>query len=380
MRTFNGWSNIAAGCALALASLHATAQKTPRTFIVAGYVFTQNRPLAPDQVDARALTRINYAFAVIRDGRMVEGSPVDAGNLAVLTGLRTQNPSLQVLISVGGWLGSDAFSDVALTAESRAKFVASAVDFLRRYNLDGLDVDWEYPGMAGAGHVFRPEDKQNFTLLLRDLRARFDREEKSFPRKLLLTIAAGASGDYLAHTAMDEAQGYVDTVNLMSYDFAMPSAGARTDHNAPLYADPDAPGPLSVDASVRALVRAGVPSRKILLGVPFYGQLWGRVANQNHGLFQAGNPVPGVLASFDAIQQTMLGHGFARYWDQAAGVPYLYNPATQEFVSYDDAQSIGLKCAYVQAQRLGGVMFWQSLDDSSGKLVEAINGALSRRP
>jgi chitinase len=380
---------------LALAALGAAAQKSPREFAVVGYVFPRGSLLAPGQIDAHNLTRINYAFAAIEDGRLAAGSPLnapnpgapnpdaqnlDAQNLALLTSLRKQNPSLTVLVSVGGWLGSGAFSDVALSAQSRKVFVESAVDFLRRYDLDGLDVDWEYPGMPGSGHTFRPEDKRDFTLLLKDLRSRFDREEKATGRSLILTIAAAAFSDYLAHTEMKDVQRYADTVNLMTYDYAMPSVDAITSHNAPLFADPAAPSQLSADASIRAFELAGVPSRKILLGVPFFGRPWGQVADRNHGLFQPGKPAPGDFAPYSTIQQTMLGHGFTRYWDDTASVPYLYSADRQEFVSYEDAESLAVKCAYIKTHKLGGAMFWQYLDDPSGALVETMARALGPSP
>ena len=146
------------------------ASKPPQNFVVTGYVFARNRPLEPGQIDAQRLQRINYAFANIEGGRMVLGAPIDAQNFATLAALRREHPSLTVLVSVGGWLWSTHFSDVALTAESRRVFIESAMDFLKLYDLDGLDVDWEYPGMVGAGNPFRSEDKQNFTLLMKELR------------------------------------------------------------------------------------------------------------------------------------------------------------------------------------------------------------------
>jgi chitinase len=375
-----GLRRVAAGCVLAFATLSAAAAELPQELAVVGYVFPLNSLLKPGQIDAGQLTRINYAFADIQNGRLTVGTSVDAQNLALLTGLRAQNPSLTVLVSVGGWLGSGEFSGVALTVQSRAIFVSSVVDFLRRYGLDGLDVDWEYPGMPGAGHAFRPDDKHNFTLLLRDLRSRFDQEKKATGRRLFLTIAAGASDEYLSHTEMREVQRYLDTVNLMSYDYAMASISATTSNSAPLFTDPAASNQGSADASVRAFESAGVPSGKILLGVPFYGHIWGQVADRNHGLFQRGKPVPGDFATFTDIQQNMLGHGFMRYRDEAAAVPYLYSAEAKEFVSYDDAESLAAKCAYVKTHKLGGVMFWQYLDDPSGELMQTLNRVLLLSP
>jgi chitinase len=278
--------------------------------MVVGYVFTQDAALVPGQIDAQKLTRVNYAFANIKDGRMVTGFKLDAENFAFLTGLRKENPSFTVLVSVGGWLWSTNFSDISLTAQSRGLFIQSVMDFLRRYDLDGLDIDWEYPGMEGAGNRFRSEDRQNFTLLVKELRKQFDQETARSHRRLYLTIAAGASSDYLAHTEMAKVAKYVDTVNLMAYDYVEPGSDPLTGHHAPLFTNPADVRNYSGDASVREFEQAGVPAEKILLGLPFYGHVWGEVADHNHGLMQAGQAVPNAYAPYSAITANMLNHGF----------------------------------------------------------------------
>jgi len=361
---------------LAASALSARAVEPRQRPIVLAYVFPQAKVLQPGQIDGQSLTRINYAFANIADGRMVTGFVNDAANFAYLTGLRKTNPSLKVLVSVGGWEWSTNFSDVCFTESSRQRFIESVTIFLRLYELDGLDIDWEYPGMPGAGHPFRGEDKQNFTTLLKELRKRFDQESKTSGRTLYLTIAAGSSDEFIAHTEMDKVQKYVDTVNLMGYDFYEPDSDAITGNHAPLFADPADPKKASDDASVRAFIKAGVPAEKILLGVPFYGHVWGNVPGQNNGLFQPGKQIPNAYAPFSAIDSTMLNHGFLRFWDSMASVPYLYNPDKQIFVSYEDEQSLAAKGAYVLNHKLGGIMFWEYNGDPSGKLLGAINYSL----
>jgi chitinase len=364
-----------AGLLLVFAAPRAGAARRPAAPVVVGYVFAKDAVLAPGEIDAQSLTRINFAFANIANGRMVEGYPADAQNLATLTALRRQNPALTVLVSVGGWLWSTNFSDVALTPQSRQVFVQSVIEFLQRYDLDGLDIDWEYPGLAGSGHPFRSQDKQNFTLLLRDMRQRFDREAKMGHRRLYLTIAAGASEDFLAHTEMKKAQRYLDTVNLMAYDFSGAFSDATTSHHAPLYANPASPKKDSVDEEVRAFLEAGVPAAKLVLGVPFYGHAWGEVSAENHGLFQPGKPTAADFASYGTIT-TLPAQGFVRYWDAAASAPYIYSAEKKVFITYEDPQSLGAKCSYIKAHKLAGVMFWQYSGDPSGELLKTIREKL----
>ncbi len=341
-------------------------------------MFQQNNPIQPGQIAAQKLTRINYAFANLQGGRIVNGYTADDKNLAALVALKQENPSLTVLVSVGGWLWSGNFSDMALTKKSRSLFIDSVIEFIDRHNLDGLDIDWEYPGQIGAGNHFRPEDKQNYTLLLKELRKRFDQQEKKLHRQLYITIATGASYEFLAHTEMGKVQKYVDTVNLMAYDYYEPTDDAIAAHHAPLFTNPADPKKISADRSVREYEQVGVPAAKIVLGVPFYGHMWGQVQDTDHGLFQPGKPIPNAFARYSNISTTMLNNGYTRYWDSIASVPYLYNAEKKIFVSYEDPESIGLKSRYVLDHKLGGVMFWDYSGDPSGALLDAIDTGLKK--
>jgi chitinase len=371
--------SLLAALAICMTAMAAHPAAAPAKAVVA-YVFPQHTVLQPGQIDAQRLTRVNYAFANIANGRIVTGFEHDAENFACLDSLKKENPSFTVLISVGGWLWSTNFSDMALTAESRGVFIQSVMEFLTQYKLDGLDIDWEYPGMPGWGHPFRVEDKQNFTLLLKELRDRFTSETAKTHKRLYLTFAAGASAEFLANTEMAKAQEYVDTVNLMGYDYYEESSDAITGNHAPLFTDPADPKKVSAADSVAEFEKAGVPPGKIVLGVPFYGRQWGQVPNVNHGLFQAGKPVPHAYATYAAITQTMLNQGYVRYWDEKASVPYLYNPQQQIFVSYEDPQSIAAKCRFVLSKNLAGMMFWEYSNDPSGTLLRAINDGLHAQP
>lgn len=344
--------------------------------MIVAYVFPQDNLLREGEISAHAVTRINYAFANMRDGRVVNGFSHDDENLARLIALKRQNPSLTVLISIGGWLWSGGFSDAALSVNSRNTFVSSAVDFVSRHQLDGVDIDWEYPGLPGAESHFRAEDKQNYTLLLKELRLRLDGLEKQVHRPLYVTVAAGSSSEFLAHTGMDKAQLYLDTVNLMAYDYYEPGSDAITGHHAPLYTNPADPKKVSADRSIKEFEQAGVPASKLVLGVPFYAHVWGQVPGQNHGLFQQGRE---IASSHDAHKdgpEAMLRNGFKRYWDPVSASPYLYNADTQMFASYDDPESLKLKCKYVLTHGLGGIMFWDYESDTTGALLQSVKSGL----
>jgi len=366
----------ASSCSLAL-----SAQSRPASPpIIVAYVFPQDNLIPDGQIAAQKLTRINYAFANIKDGRVVNGFAHDDENLASLVALKRRNPSLTVLISVGGWLWSGPFTDVALTRQSRAVFITSAVEFITRHQLDGLDIDWEYPGLPGAENHFRPEDKQNYTLLIKELRLRLDKLEKQLHRPLYVTVAAGSSSEFLSHTEMDKAQKYLDTVNLMAYDYYEPDSDAITGHHAPLYANPADPKKASADKSVQEYEQAGVPAAKIVLGVPFYAHVWGQVPDLNHGLFQPGKQMPNSFSTYSGGPDAMLKNGFLRYWDPVSNAPYLYNAEKQVFASYDDPESLQLKSKYVLDHKLRGIMFWDYESDTTGALLNAVRDSLEKSP
>ena len=171
----------------------------------------------------------------------------------------------------------------------------------------------------------------------------------------------------------------VDSVNLMTYDYCEPSSSRLTGHHAPLYTNPEAPKQISADVSVRAFIGAGVPARKLVLGVPFYGHAWSDVGKKNNGLFQAGKPA-GIEADYRSIAGSLLPSGYVRYWDPQASAPYLYNPAKRIFITYEDPQSVALKSRYAVQHNLAGIMFWEYGNDPDGALLDAVDKELHVQP
>jgi len=348
----------------------------PAKPVIIAYVFPRNELIVPAEIAADKLTHINYAFADVKDGRVVEGFARDAENLKLLADLRRQHPHLQILISVGGWTWSNNFSDAALTAESRRRFTESAIEFVRRHDIDGVDIDWEYPGLRGNDNVHRPEDRENFTAMMTDLRQALDAEGRARNRRYLLTFAAGASPDFIANTEKDKVQAVVDFVNLMTYDFRTsdPIAG----HHANLYLHPADTKQRSVDSAVRAFIAAGVPPGKVVVGVPFYGRAWADIKGEGTGLYQPGSrPTEPIDTKYGPMSATLVDRGgFVRMWDSQAQAPYLWNKDTRTFISYEDPESLRLKSAYIRDKGLAGAMFWEYYADKTGVLLETLFTAL----
>jgi chitinase len=345
---------------------------TPTKPVIIAYVFPRNELIVPSEIAAEKLTHINYAFADVKDGRIVEGFSRDTENFKLLADLRRQHPHLRILISVGGWTWSNNFSDAALTPESRRRFTDSAIAFVRRHDIDGVDIDWEYPGLRGNNNVHRPEDRENFTAMMTELRQALDAEGRSRSRQYLLTFAAGAFPDFIVQTEIDKVQAVVDFVNLMTYDFRTsdPIAG----HHANLYVHPADAKKRSVDSAVREFIAAGVPSAKIVVGVPFYGRAWAGIEGEGTGPYQPGSrPSARIETNYGPLSATLVDRGgFVRMWDSEAQAPYLWNKDTRTFISYDDPESLRLKCAYVRDKGLAGTMFWEYSNDKTGVLLDTL--------
>jgi chitinase len=329
---------------------------------------------APAIIHPEKLTHLNFSFARIVDGRVVLENEAAAGRLKAIRALKSENPALKVIVSVGGWT-AEGFSDAALTAASRSTFARSAVELLRKFGLDGIDLDWEYPGQGVAGIKYRAADKQNFTLLLKTLRQQLDGESAARGRtggdRYLLTIAS-ADREYFEHTEMDKLHIYLDWINVMSYDF-FNSLTPTTGHHAGLYhSQMAAARDRDADAAVRQHLAAGIPAGKLVLGVAFYGRGFAGVTPLNNGLNQ---PYERYEAdhSYAELEAQFIGkQGFVRYWDERAQAPYLWNSASRTFISYDDPQSIEIKTRYAREKHLGGIMFWESSLDRDGELLDVI--------
>ncbi len=353
--------------ALICACVFAAQAATP--YRVVGYATEWN---AQQASTLEHIDTLIFAFAKVEGNEVV--LPGDAGErLARLVALKQDKPSLRVVIAVGGW-GAGGFSEAAATAAGREAFAQSAARLVKAHGADGIDVDWEYPGRTDAGIVASPADRANCAALLKALRAALDAAAGE-GRHYTLSIAA-VEGPLAEGIDIAAVEPSLDWFNLMTYDFVN-SMTPTTGHHAGVYpsrlAPPDA---RSVDGAVREYLAAGVPPRKLLVGVAFYGREFGEVTPEHDGLYQPyGHYV--TEHSWPRIKRDYLDrNGFVRHHDPQAQASWSWNAKTRRFISYDDPGSIAAKAAYVKAHGLGGIMYWEQRHDPEGELVEAIGEGL----
>ena len=187
---------------------------------IIGYVNTADLNDMREE-DVRALTVINIAFGLIRDGEVVWDAK-DARDGIV--SIRKSNPELKIVLSVGGW-GADGFSQSARTKEGRERFAASALAIVKEYGLDGIDIDWEYPGTSLAGIASDRSDKENYTLLLAELRKTLD----AYREGMLVTTAVGGDVYFALQTDMNLPASeilstYVYRIGLLNGDYGYSTA------------------------------------------------------------------------------------------------------------------------------------------------------------
>jgi len=312
--------------------------------------------------DILALDGINIAFGVVREGKVFWEAEkcIDA-----LKRIKQINPGIKILLSVGGW-GAGGFSDAAITEKGRKKFAQSAKEVVIKANLDGIDLDWEYPTVPAAGIDARPEDKETFTLLLQEIRDALDTIE--IDEHLMLTIAAGSGEYYVKGTEMDKVAKILDYVQVMTYDMAS-SYLTFTGHHTNLYNY--AKTKSSAKTAIDMFVDAGVPKEKIVMGAAFYSRKWDGVVNVNNGYRQEADTFGDFGPDYGELADNYINkNGYVRHWDDDAKAPYLFNG--ESYISYDDGESMGHKIDYLKSEGLYGIMYWEHKCDTTYTLAKAM--------
>ncbi|KAK9769428.1 putative Endochitinase [Seiridium cardinale] len=334
------------------------------------------RNYLPQQLPAGQLSHVLYAFANIQqDGTVVSSdgwadyqihwtgdSWNDVGNNAYgcvkqLYLLKKANRNLKTLLSIGGWTYSTNFPAAASTATTRATFASTAVTLMKDWGFDGIDIDWEYPADATQA--------ANFVALLQAVRSAMDTYAATYAPgyHFLLTVASPAGPDNYNKLQLANMAAVLDYFNLMAYDYAG-SWDTTSGHQANLYANPSNPTStkFSTDAAVAAYIAAGVPSSKIILGMPIYGRAFESTAGigQTYSGVGSGSWENGIW-DYKVLPKS----GATEIYDDVAGATYSYDSSTQELISYDTPAMVQRKVSYLQSKGLGGSMFWEASADKT---------------
>lgn len=318
-----------------------------------------------DNYDVQKLTHIIYSFCYLRGNQLFVGNAEPV--IRKLVSLKKKQPSLKILLSLGGWGGCKSCSDVFSTRDGRDSFALSVKKWTDKLGTDGIDLDWEYPAIEGPpGHPYKEEDRPNFTELVKSLR-------KALGNKQEISFAAGGFTKFLEQSVeWKKVMPVVDRVNIMSYDLVN-GYSTVTGHHTGLYSTPELIE--STNNAVTYLESLGIPRNKLVIGAAFYARVFENVDSVNNGLYRPTKfksfipyrTFPQVLAKSD---------GYIAYYDEVAKAPYSYNPSKKLFATYDDSLSVDLKTKYALDKGLNGIMFWElTLDTPKNGLLEAIDNA-----
>ena len=325
----------------------------------------------PALVDAKKLTHINYAFANIVDGEPKFELTTDSVKISKLIALKKSNPKLKILYSIGGWVWSNHFSHTAAYKENRIKFAISSVKLMKKHGFDGVDLDWEYPGQRGEDNDFRPSDKNNFNLLLEEIRKELEKVGAIDNKHYLLTIATGADQAYIDNTDLGNAHKYLDFINVMCYDFYH-GWFFQTGHHANLYpSKKEKFTGNSGQEAIRRHIKAGVPSNKLIMGIPFYARQWKKVALENDGLYQTAMTTGTIAPYWDIVEKIKSGN-YKKGYDDSAKASYLWNAKDSIFISWETPKEIKQKATYIKKNNLGGAMFWEYSLDKDQELLNTL--------
>lgn len=294
--------------------------------------------------------------------------------------LKEHNPKTQMVLAIGGY-GADGFSDASLDG-NRYLFTESIINMVKELDLDGVDIDWEYPAFhAWNTQKARPEDTKNFTNLMKELREKLYRLPHK-NKKYLLTFASGTQDWYFQNVEVRKVEKYVDYINVMTYDLTGKWSDT-TGFNSNLYMDSKGKSKHSIDGIISMYLDHDIDSKKLLLGVPAYSYGWKNVKEvkgSEDGLFAPGTPIDidKVNLNYKQIEKAYLNkNGFKRYYDNKAKAAYLYNGNT--FISYEDKEALQEKVHYIQSKDLAGAMVWQYSQDAEDGIVRFLTEHLNER-
>jgi chitinase len=345
--------------------LHSLAQKNNHKDKFAVIAYYAGRSAMVDSFEVEKLTHLIFCFCHLNGNYLSIKNASDSATIMRMVALKNRNPGLKIILSLGGWGGCQTCSTVFSTKKGRRQFARSVKRTMGFFHTDGIDLDWEYPAIAGfPGHAYSAADKPNFTALITKLR-------KKLGHKREISFASGGFNQFIySSIEWEKVMPETDRVNLMSYDLVHGSSNISGHHTA-LYSTQQQVE--STDNAVQKMIQLGVPAGKIVIGAAFYGRLFMVSDTLNNGLYLPAKFDHGF--SFRNLPDTLsTNNGFVQYWDSTAQAPYAFNRKRLLLATYDDSVSVQLKTIYAEKNKLNGIMFWQLMDDKpSGGLLNAID-------
>ncbi|KAJ3041290.1 hypothetical protein HDV00_009560 [Rhizophlyctis rosea] len=356
--------------------------------------------LAPEDIKTTGITHLVYAFGIITPQFTLGTSrSSDASLIPRFNGLKKSNPSLKTLWAIGGWnFNSDSstasrFSDAVTDSGNRATLVADVIKSVVKWGFDGVDFDWEWPGVERGG---RDSDPQNYVQFIKELRAAANKANV----QLLIAITVPARMDKLGSYNLEQLQKDVDWINLMTYDFngsgSGGGAGNAADVATALAGGYNSPSPstwpqsagvqphtsiLDVDDAVKGFLKAGVRREKLVMGIAFYGrnyQLSKPDSCNKMGCPFSGPGAPGVCTntagflSYNEIQDMISKNHATPSKDDNTDTAYV--SIGSNWISYETPDTLQRKMILANNQCLIGVSVWSSDLDPAGLLLLSIYG------
>jgi chitinase len=339
--------------------------ESPPGFRVVGYYCGTTIPV--DSFETEKLTHLIFSFGNLRENRFAINSATDSATIKRMVKLKSKNPGMKVMLSLGGWGGCATCSDVFSTFSGRKEFAQSIKEISSFFKTDGIDLDWEYPAIKGyPEHVYKTVDRTNFTLLLKELR------EVNGP-EFEISFAAGGFTSFIdSSVEWKEIIKYVNFINIMSYDLVH-GYSTTSGHHTPLFST--AKQTESTDHSVQLLLKTGVPAEKLVIGAAFYGRFFQIEEGNKVDLYMPCKFLHGFSYKYSS-DSLSVENGFEKKWDEVAKAPYAINAKRRLLATYDNEMSIAAKTRYAIENKLGGIMFWQLYDDKfQNGLLEVIDAS-----